>query len=78
MLSRGVRPLMADRHLEQDCPELRARWSGFAFNAQWDAKAKAAIELLEPLGTPEWIDGQHFDLVTAHYASIPRTAESLR
>jgi NADH-quinone oxidoreductase subunit E len=34
---------MADRHLEADTPELRARWGGFAFNAEWDAKAKAAI-----------------------------------
>ena len=34
---------MADRHLEPDTPELRARWGGFAFNAEWDAKAKAAI-----------------------------------
>jgi NADH-quinone oxidoreductase subunit E len=34
---------MADRHLEADTPELRARWGGFAFNAAWDAKAKAAI-----------------------------------
>lgn len=34
---------MADRHLEPDSPELRARWGGFAFNASWDAKAKAAI-----------------------------------
>ncbi len=34
---------MADRHLAQDTPELRARWSGFAFNEAWDAKAKAAI-----------------------------------
>jgi NADH-quinone oxidoreductase subunit E len=34
---------MADRHLEADTPELRARWGGFVFNAEWDAKAKAAI-----------------------------------
>ena len=34
---------MADRHFEADTPELRARWGGFAFNAAWDAKAKAAI-----------------------------------
>ena len=34
---------MADRHLEPDTPELRARWGNFAFNAAWDAKAKAAI-----------------------------------
>ncbi|RYE37803.1 MAG: NADH-quinone oxidoreductase subunit E [Hyphomicrobiales bacterium] len=34
---------MADRYLEPETPELRARWSGFAFNAEWDAKAKAAI-----------------------------------
>ena len=34
---------MADRHLEPDTPELRARWSAFAFSADWDAKAKAAI-----------------------------------
>lgn len=30
---------MADRHLAPDTPELRARWGGFAFNA--DNKAKA-------------------------------------
>jgi NADH-quinone oxidoreductase subunit E len=34
---------MADRYLEADTPELRARWGGFAFNPAWDAKAKAAI-----------------------------------
>lgn len=34
---------MADRHLEPDSPELRARWGGFAFNPAWDAKARAAI-----------------------------------
>jgi len=34
---------MADRHLEPDTAELRARWGGFAFTPGWDAKAKAAI-----------------------------------
>jgi NADH-quinone oxidoreductase subunit E len=34
---------VADRALEPDTPELRARWSGFAFNADWEAKAQAAI-----------------------------------
>jgi NADH-quinone oxidoreductase subunit E len=34
---------MADRYLEADTPELRARWSGFAFTPEWEAKAKAAI-----------------------------------
>ena len=34
---------MADRHLEPDSPELRARWGGFTFNADWDAKAKITI-----------------------------------
>jgi NADH-quinone oxidoreductase subunit E len=34
---------MADRYLEADTPELRARWGGFAFTAEWDAKAKAAV-----------------------------------
>jgi len=34
---------MADRHLEPDTPDLRARWGGFAFTPDWDAKAKAAI-----------------------------------
>lgn len=34
---------MADRHLEPDTPELRARWADFAFTAEWNAKAKAAI-----------------------------------
>ena len=34
---------MAERHLEPDTPELRARWGGFAFTPAWDAKARAAI-----------------------------------
>ena len=34
---------MAERYLEADTPELRARWGGFAFTPAWDAKAKAAI-----------------------------------
>lgn len=34
---------MADRHLEADTPELRARWGGFAFTPAWEAKAKTAI-----------------------------------
>ena len=34
---------MADRYLEADTPELRARWGGFAFTSEWDAKAKAAV-----------------------------------
>lgn len=34
---------MADRHLEPETPELRARWGNFAFSTEWDAKAKAAI-----------------------------------
>jgi NADH-quinone oxidoreductase subunit E len=34
---------VAERFLEPDGPELRARWGGFAFSADWDAKAKAAI-----------------------------------
>ncbi|MDB5724699.1 MAG: dehydrogenase subunit [Novosphingobium sp.] len=34
---------MAERYLEADTPELRARWGGFAFNPAWEAKAKAAI-----------------------------------
>ena len=34
---------MADRHLEPDTPDLRARWGTFVFTAGWDAKAKAAI-----------------------------------
>ncbi len=34
---------MADRHLEPDTPELRARWGGFAFTPAWDEKAKAAV-----------------------------------
>jgi NADH-quinone oxidoreductase subunit E len=34
---------MADRYLEPDTPELRERWGGFAFQAEWEAKAKAAI-----------------------------------
>jgi NADH-quinone oxidoreductase subunit E len=34
---------MADRRLHPDTPELRARWGGFTFTPEWDAKAKAAI-----------------------------------
>jgi NADH-quinone oxidoreductase subunit E len=34
---------MAERGLAPDTPELRARWSGFAFSPAWDEKAKAAI-----------------------------------
>ena len=34
---------MANRHLAPDTPELRARWGGFAFTPEWDAKAKTAI-----------------------------------
>jgi NADH-quinone oxidoreductase subunit E len=34
---------MAERYLEADTPELRARWGGFAFTPAWEAKAKAAI-----------------------------------
>lgn len=43
MLSRGVRSLMADRHLEPDTPELRARWSSFAWNAENAEKAKEVV-----------------------------------
>jgi NADH-quinone oxidoreductase subunit E len=35
---------MADRYLEADTPELRARWGTFAFNAEWDAKAMALLD----------------------------------
>ncbi|MFT4028219.1 MAG: NADH-quinone oxidoreductase subunit NuoE [Novosphingobium sp.] len=34
---------MAERYLEADTPELRARWGTFAFTPEWEAKAKAAI-----------------------------------
>jgi NADH-quinone oxidoreductase subunit E len=34
---------VAERFLEPDGPELRARWGGFAFTTDWDAKARAAI-----------------------------------
>jgi NADH-quinone oxidoreductase subunit E len=34
---------VAERFLEPDGPELRARWGGFAFTSEWDAKATAAI-----------------------------------
>jgi NADH-quinone oxidoreductase subunit E len=34
---------MADRHLAPDTPELRERWSGFAWTAENAAKAKDAI-----------------------------------
>ncbi len=43
MLSRGVYPLMADRYLEPDSPELRARWGNFAWTAENAAKAKEII-----------------------------------
>jgi NADH-quinone oxidoreductase subunit E len=34
---------MADRYLEPDSPELRARWGNFAWAPHWADKAKAAI-----------------------------------
>ena len=34
---------MADRYIEPESPELRARWGTFAFTPEWEAKAKAAI-----------------------------------
>ena len=34
---------MADRHLEPDSPEIRARWGGFAWTAENAAKAREAI-----------------------------------
>ena len=34
---------MADRHIEPDSPELRARWGSFAWTAENAAKAKAII-----------------------------------
>jgi len=43
VLSRGVYPLMADRYLEPDSPELRARWGNFAWTAENAAKAKEII-----------------------------------
>ncbi len=43
MLSRGVYPLMADRYLEPDSPELRARWGNFAWTAENATKAKEII-----------------------------------
>jgi len=43
MLSRGVHPLMADAPQIPDEAETRARWGGFAFNADYAEKAKVAI-----------------------------------
>jgi len=43
MLSRGVRPLMADRHLEPDTPELRERWGAFAWTPENAEAARALI-----------------------------------
>jgi len=43
MLSRGVCPLMAARHLEPDSPELRARWGNFAWTKENAAQAKIII-----------------------------------
>ena len=34
---------MAERHLEPDTPELRARWGSFAWTAENAAKAKDAV-----------------------------------
>lgn len=34
---------MADRHLEPDTPELRARWGGFVWSAENEAKAKEIV-----------------------------------
>ena len=49
MLSRGVYPLMAARHLEPDTAELRARWGNFAWTPANAAKAK--VDGLEVEGT---------------------------
>ena len=43
MLSRGVHPLMADRYLEPDTPELRARWGDFVWTAENAEKAKELV-----------------------------------
>ncbi len=43
MFSRGVHPLMADRHFEPDTPELRARWGAFAWTKENAAQAKVII-----------------------------------
>ena len=43
MRPRGVHSLMADRHLAPDTPELRARWSGFAWNAENAEQAKIIV-----------------------------------
>jgi hypothetical protein len=40
---RGVHPLMADRHLEPDTPELRARWGNFAWTEANAAQAKVVV-----------------------------------
>ena len=34
---------MADRHLEPDTPQLRARWGAFAWTAENAAKAKETV-----------------------------------
>lgn len=43
MLSCGVRPLMAARHIAPDTPELRARWGDFAWTAENAAKAEEVV-----------------------------------
>ncbi len=43
MLSSGVYSLMADRYIEPDTPELRARWGAFAWTAENAEKAKEIV-----------------------------------
>lgn len=43
MLSGGVYSLMADRYIEPDTPELRARWGAFAWTAENAEKAKEIV-----------------------------------
>jgi NADH-quinone oxidoreductase subunit E len=43
MLSCGVHPLMAARHLYPDSPELRARWGGFVWSEANAAMAKTIV-----------------------------------
>jgi len=36
---------MADRYLEPESPEMRARWGAFAWKPEWAAKAEAAPQI---------------------------------
>ena len=54
---------MADRHLEPDSPELRARWGNFAWTAENAVKAPSVTLAHEELSAESWT-------VTVHYVPV--------